>query len=314
MRFPIALLLLAACAAEAETTTPPAPPSTDPPPITTSTTDTPPTGEVTPVTKQVPASNVIAYHGGWIVTWDPAVYFIYYGSWVDAHGVWGPDGNSAWLLEHFTSQLGGSAWFSINAWYGDAWGNHATNQVHFGGRAIDRYSRGTNLTGADIATIVTSSIVSGALPDDPYGIYVVLTSADVAEEGFCSRHCGWHTKMAWASNGADPDQRLYAFVGNAANCANPCGMTNPSPNDAPAGDAMVGVLAHELAEIVTDPYLDAWYAPNGQENADHCAWQFGQEYSNPNGAAVNVAIGDLWYLVQENWAPATPGYCTQGAW
>ncbi len=306
MRHVLALSLLAACAAD-----------TEPSQITTTpTTDSPPSGEVAPITAQAPAakSNVIAYHGGWIVTWDPAVYFIYYGGWVDARGTWGPDGTSAWLLEHFTSQLADSSWFSINGWYGDAWGNRATSRVHFGGRAIDRYSRGTYLYGADIAAIVTGAIHSGALPDDPWGIYVVLTSADVGEDGFCSRHCGWHTRMAWPAGGAGNDQRIYAFVGDAASCSNPCGMTAPSPNGAPAGDAMANVLGHELSEIVTDPYLDAWYAPNGQENADHCAWQFGQEYAASDGAAVNVAIGDRWYLVQENWAPATPGYCTQGAW
>ena len=307
MRHVITLLLLGACAAD----TAPAEPPTDSP-----TTDTPPTGEAAPTTAQKPtaASNVIAYHGGWIVTWDPAVYFIYYGNWVDAQGTWGPDGGSAWLLEHFTSQLGGSSWFSINHWYGDAWGNRATSQVHFGGRAIDRYSRGSNLTGGDVQTIVTNAIHNAWLPDDPWGIYVVLTSADVAEEGFCSRHCGWHTDMSWPSGGAGNDKRIYAFVGNASHCSNPCGITYPSANGAPAGDAMANVLGHELSEIVTDPYLNAWYAPNGQENADHCAWQFGQEYTASDGAPVNVPIGDLWYLVQENWAPANPGYCTQGAW
>jgi hypothetical protein len=303
----IALLLLTACATdpESEPTTPVAP--------TMSTTDTPPTGETPPTTAHAPASNVIEYHGGWIVTWDAPVYFIYYGDWVDQNGNWGQYGGSAWLLEHFTSQLGGSSWFSINSWYGDAWGNWASNRVHFGGRAIDRYSRGSNLTGADIQAIVKSAVQWGWLPDDPSGIYVVLTSEDVTEEGFCSRHCGWHTAMSWSSNGAGDDKRLYAFVGNAANCANGCGIRNPSAND-PVGDAMVNVLGHELSEIYSDPHLDAWYAPNGQENADHCAWQFGHEYAMPNGAPVNVAIGDTWYLVQMNWAPANPGYCTQGAW
>jgi hypothetical protein len=295
----IALLLLTACVAETDTTT------------TTTTTDTPPTGESLPATR-ASTPQPIAYHGGWIVTWDAPVYFIYYGDWVDQYGNWGPYGGSAWLVEHFTSQLGGSAWFSINAWYGDAWGNHTTDRVHFAGRAIDRYSRGANLTGGDIQTIVTSAVRGRALPDDPWGIYVVLTSDDVAEDGFGSRHCGWHTTMAWPSNGAGDDQRLYAFVGNPARVG--CGMRSPSANGDSAGDAMVNVLGHELSEIVTDPHLDSWYSANGQENADHCAWQFGQEYAAANGAPVNVSIGDRWYLVQQNWAPANPGYCTQGAW
>jgi hypothetical protein len=303
MRYPLALLLLTACATESE-----------PNSATPTTTDTPPTGEATPITKKAAPSNVIAYHGGWIVTWNAPVYFIYYGNWLDTNGNW-VFANTAWLVEHFTSQLGGSSWFGINEWYGDAWGNHATGSVYVAGRSIDRYSRGSNLSGGDIQAIVTSAIESRALPDDPWGIYAVLTTPDVVEQGFCSDHCGWHTAMPWASNGAGNDHRIYTFVGDPAwQCPQSCGTLSPSANNDPDGDGMVSVLGHELSEIVTDPYLDAWYAPNGQENADHCAWQFGQEYSATNGAPVNVQIGDLWYLVQMNWAPATPGYCTQGAW
>ncbi len=309
MRCSIALLLLAACAADTETNTNATPPAAETPPAGT------PTGEATTViAKRTPGSNVIQYHGGWIVTWDAPIYFIYYGNWVDQYGNWGPYGGSAWLLEHFASQLGGSSWFSINSWYGDAWGNWATNQVHFAGRAIDRYSLGSNLSGDDVRQIVENTIYNGSLPNDPYGIYVVLTSPDVAQDGFCAHHCGWHTSASWPSGGADEDRLTYTFVGNSDRCPNNCGPTWPSANGDRAGDAMVSTLGHELAEIVTDPHAGGWWAPNGQENADHCAWQFGQEYTTSAGGPANVAIGDRWYLLQMNWAPANPGYCTQGAW
>lgn len=160
--------------------------------------------------------------------------------------------------------------------------------------------------------IVVSAVQSGALPDDPWGIYVVLTSPDVDEDGFCPRHCGWHTTMAWPANGAADDQRLYAFVGNPARCPSQCGPTWPSANGDAAGDAMVSTLGHELSEIVTDPHLDAWYG--GGENADHCAWQFGATFQTGSGGPANIVVGDSSYLVQENWAPANPGYCMQSAW
>ena len=36
--------------------------------------------------------------------------------------------------------------------------------------------------------------------------------------------------------------------------------------------AMVSVIAHEAAEAVSDPNLNAWFDSTGQENADKCAW------------------------------------------
>ena len=255
------------------------------------------------------------YHGGWIVTWDLPVYFIYYGNWLDQNGNWGPYSSTAWLLQHFTSELGGSSWFSINSDYGDAWGNHASNQVQFSGWAWDYYSHGTNLSGGDVQAIVTNAIDRGWLPNDPWGQYYVLTSPDVNEDGFCSQHCGWHNSMSWQENGVADNQRLYGFIGNPMRCPNTCGVNNPSPNGIPAGDAMVSVLGHELSETVTDPHLDAWYSADGEESADHCAWNFGNEQWLSNGSRTgNITVGDRWYLIQQDWVPANPGYCAQGAW
>jgi len=254
----------------------------------------------------------IAYHGGWIVTWDLPVYFIYYGNWLDQNGNWGPYGTSAWLIQHFTSQLGGTSWFSINSDYGDRWGNRASNQVYWAGWAWDYYSRGSNLSQTDIQDIVNGAIANGWVPNDPNGEYFVLTSPDVAEDGFCDQHCGWHDAMP--SAGAEDNQRLYGFIGNPDRCPNNCGAYSPSPNGLPAADAMVSVLGHELSETVTDPHLDAWYSANGEENADHCAWNFGALTWLTNGAAANEYIGDRWYLIQQNWVPGKHGYCAQGAW
>ena len=65
----------------------------------------------------------------------------------------------------------------------------------------------------------------------------------------------------------------------------------------------------ELEEAVTDPDLNAWYDPRGQENADKCAWTFGTTYLAANGSRANMKLGTMDYLIQQNWANAGGGCC-----
>jgi len=56
-------------------------------------------------------------------------------------------------------------------------------------------------------------------------------------------------------------------------------------------DGMVSVIAHELEETNTDPNLNAWYDANGAEDADKCAWTFGQILSQGStGAYYNMTL------------------------
>ncbi len=73
----------------------------------------------------------------------------------------------------------------------------------------------------------------------------------------------------------------YSFVGNANRCLNACCGQTTGPNGNAGVDGMVSVIAHELEETNTDPNLNAWYDANGAEDADKCAWTFGQSLSTP---------------------------------
>jgi len=191
---------------------------------------------------------------------------------------------------------------------GTPWTVRVERASSIAGRTVDRYSLGTRLSGDNVRWIVENAIWNRSLPNDPWGIYVVLPTPDVDQDGFCVQHCGWHTYTQWGN-----ERVLYSFIGNSERCPNVCGVRSPSANDNPVGDAMVSVLGHELSETVSDPYLDGWFDANGEENADKCAWNFGSTFGMSNGSVANIAIGDRYYLVQQNWAPANPGYCTQGA-
>ena len=63
---------------------------------------------------------------------------------------------------------------------------------------------------------------------------------------------------------------------------------------------MASIVAHELVEAATDPDLNAWYDSRGYENADKCAWNYGQASKIANGSFANLTLGGRQYLIQQN--------------
>ncbi len=174
------------------------------------------------------------------------------------------------------------------------------NKYTFAGQTTDAYSRGaTNLAFADIQASVATAIGNGALPKDPDGVYFVLTSSDVTVTDFKAKFCGWHTHAT--IGGTDIK---YSFVGDANKSSACTVQLVSSPNNNPQVDAMLSVIAHELAETVTDPNHNGWYDANGDENADKCAWTFGKELVAASGAKYNVTLNSRNYYLQQNWKKA----------
>jgi len=249
-------------------------------------------------------NNGIFYHGGPVMLGTSNIYYIWYGDWSNNSGVS--------ILNNLAMSIGGSPYFNINTTYYDGNNNYVSNSVAEPASTQDSYSRGTALGDADIQGIVTDAINSGSLPKDTNGIYMVLTSKDVQEtSGFCTQYCGWHTHSNIVfADGSSMDTK-FAFIGDAAQCPSACAeQTASSPNGNIGADAMASVIAHELEEAVTDPDLNAWYDHRGYENADKCAWTFGQTYTSSNGSMANMNLGGMDYLIQQNWVNANGGNCT----
>jgi Phosphate-induced protein 1 conserved region len=243
-------------------------------------------------------SNGINYHGGPLLIGGPNVYYIWYGNW---------SGNTATgILTNLAGSIGGSGYFNINTTYYDGSNAHVKNVVTYSGSKTDSYSQGAALSDAQVQTVVSSAISSGALPKDPNAVYFVLTSSDVNEtSGFCTQYCGWH---AHASIGGTDIK--YSFVGNPDRCPSACEAQTTSPNGNPGADGMASIIAHELEEATTDPDLNAWYDTRGYENADKCAWTFGTESTASNGSKYNLTLGTTKFLIQQNWVNASGGYCS----
>jgi hypothetical protein len=246
-------------------------------------------------------TSTLSYHGGPVMVAPTKMYYIWYGSQWDTA--------SKNVLTNLGQNIGGSPYFNINTTYYNGSNVHVQNSVSLAGSATNSGTYGTSLTDANIQSIVSDAIASGALPADANGVYMVLTDKTVrATSGFCTQYCGWHTHAT--ISGVDIK---YAFVGNAeTQCASSCGATSPSPNNTPGADGAASVLAHELEEAVTDPDLNAWYAnSDGQENADKCAWNWGTTSLAANGAKYNQTFGSMKYLIQQNWVIDTTQRCLQ---
>lgn len=252
---------------------------------------TPPAGSTGTITP------VITNHGGPVMG-TPTAYLIWYGNWNQSNGSDTPAGRQ--IVRDFLYGVNNSPYYQINTSYGTPTG--FVNFTPTSNETSPGYTFGTRLSDSKVASVVSNAINSKALPSDPNGVYFVLTSSDVAENsGFCTRYCGWHTYGTLSGTNIK-----YSFVGNANRCLNACAIQTTGPNGNAGVDGMVSVIAHELEEANTDPNLNAWYDANGAENADKCAWTFGQSLTLlSNGAYSNMTLPGLStasrnYLIQRN--------------
>jgi hypothetical protein len=246
--------------------------------------------ETAPTKGGTGALSRITWHLGPVMG-APKAYLIWYGNWNQSNASDTPGGQA--IVRDFLYGVGGSPYYLINSTYAGVNGSVAVGAE----TAVSAGASKKPLSDNDIKTLVVNAINSGKLgPADANGVYFVLTSSDIAKSGFCTQYCGWHTYATVQGTAVE-----YSFVGNANRCLNTCSAQTISPNGNAGVDGMVSVIAHELEEATTDPQLNAWYDSSGAENADKCAWTFGQKLTvDGNGAYYNMTIGSRNYLIQRN--------------
>ncbi|XP_047957384.1 protein EXORDIUM-like 7 [Salvia hispanica] len=281
------------------------------------------------------SSNLIdlKYHMGPVLTSPINIYIIWYGKW---------DPNHQSTIRDFISSISSPApspsvaeWWSTVTLYTDQTGSNVTKNVALSGQFSDHaYSHGKSLTRLSMQSIIKNAVTSknGTLPlNYRNGLYLVLTSPDVQVQDFCRAVCGFHYFTYASVAGATVP---YAWIGNSgAQCPGMCaypfawpggGLPPPAgsgvmgpPNGDPGTDGMISVIAHELAEVSTNPLINAWYAgddplaPN--EIGDFCLGVYGSgagggytgnvgKDSKGNGFNFNGVKGRK-YLVQWVWDP-----------
>ena len=232
----------------------------------------------------------MSYHGGPVMK-SPNVYVIWYGNW--------GTNSSLQLVPEFVRGLAGSVWWDIITTYTDGSGSPIPNAINYRGSAFDSFSQGTFI--ADPPAVVRGVLDRGLQPVDANGIYYILGSTGVTFNGLCFPICGFHSSLGYGST-------TLKFAIGADNLCGGCApiQTTQSPNNNPGFDAMVNIMAHELAETVTDPIGNGWFSASGNENADLCAWQFPEMFTVGNGSVANAVLSTgKAYLLQANWVHST---------
>jgi len=249
-----------------------------------------------PVGTSAAASSPISYHGGAIMNGVSKIVIVWYGNWNQTNKTDTPAGQQIIrdALYGMSVQNPVYNYSGITTAYASNLGSYTqasgTSVTQASSAVINEFTQptsatygGRTLTDASVFSLVKAYAGAG----DANAIYLVLSSSDIAESsGFLTKYCGWHTYGSTGSN-----LIKYGFIGNPNRSLAACAVQSVSPNGNAAVDAMVSVIAHELVETVTDPFLNAWYNGAGSENSDMCAWTFGSQTKvSSNGSYWNVNL------------------------
>ncbi|KAL0359021.1 UNVERIFIED_CONTAM: protein EXORDIUM-like 3 [Sesamum angustifolium] len=248
----------------------------------------------------------LKYHMGPVLTANITVYPIWYGTW---------QSSQKRIIREFIGSISaaGSKSPSVAGWwktvqlYTDQTGANISGTVHVGEEKNDRfYSHGKSFTRLSVQS--------------------VIKSAD-----FCNNVCFHYFTFPSIVGYTLP----YAWVGNSAKlcpgvCAYPFAVPDyipglkpvKSPNGDTGVDGMISVIAHEIAELSTNPLVNAWYAGQDPvfpvEIADLCEGIYGtggggsytgQMLNGKDGATYNMNGIRRRFLVQWVWNPLV-NYCT----
>jgi hypothetical protein len=162
---------------------------------------------------------------------------------------------------------------------------------------------------AGIENELQNVITAHRLPAGLRDMYIVLTPnrlgdcfaggpTDCALGGPASSatpgYCGYHSAFGSPTI-------LYAVVPYNA-LSGHCQSDNPRPNGSTA-DPTISTVAHEFAEIATDPLGDGWSDPSGYEIADRCLTSYGPNLGGSTGVtAYDQVIDGGDYYIQELWS------------
>ncbi|KAL0560899.1 hypothetical protein IC582_001316 [Cucumis melo] len=272
----------------------------------------------------------LRYHMGPVLSSSPInIYIIWYGKWALPQKI---------LIKDFLSSISTAApspsvseWWRTVSLYTDQTAANVSRSVVVAGEYSNlRYSLGTQLTRLSIQQVIASAVNSGSLPvDHRNGIYLILTSGDVIVQDFCRAVCGFHyftfpsmvgytLPYAWVGNSGEQCPEVCAYPFAVPGYIGRGGTVALSPPNGDVGvDGMISVIGHELAEMSSNPLVNAWYAGEDPtaptEIGDLCEGLYGSGggggyigavMKDREGRSYNLNGGNgRRFLVQWLWSP-----------
>jgi hypothetical protein len=264
-------------------------------------------------------SNLI-YHGGPVMTSNTNYTFYWSPSGASAYPAGYQEGVNRYLEDLAHDSGGQQNVDSVAVQYSNGGGEAVAYDSHFGGAILDTNVYPKNgckkaaicLTDAQLQAELDSYITAHGLPRDLTHEYFLLTPPGV-EDCFeatgteCSAgssaptYCAYHG--SFASGGGKIVYSNDPYVTGVSGCDD-----GEHPNESPSDGALEGGLSHEHNESTTDPELNAWYGPEGNENGDKCrtfvtSSEFGTPLGKaPDGSRYNQLINGREYWYQQEWS------------
>ncbi|XP_010926883.2 protein EXORDIUM-like 5 [Elaeis guineensis] len=272
----------------------------------------------------------LRYHMGPVLSLPIRLYLIWYGRWTPALQLPIRDFLLS-LSDASVAAPSAAQWWSTIALYADQTGANVSLSLSIAAEASDpAASRGYSLSRLSVQHLIADALAASSLPvDHRCGVYLVLTAPEIAMQDFCRAVCGFHyftfpslvghtLPYAWVGHsGAQcPELCAYPFAVPGYMARGGVGAMRP-PNGDVGTDGMVSVVAHELAELATNPLVNAWYAGGDPtaptEIADLCEGIYGtgggggytgQVSKDGQGRSYNInGRGGRRFLVQWVWSP-----------
>ncbi|XP_020239419.1 protein EXORDIUM [Cajanus cajan] len=279
-------------------------------------------------------TQLLHYHNGPLLSGQISINLIWYGHFKPSQKAIVSDFiTSLSPSSPHTSQPSVATWWKTTDKYYHLTAKKKTTplSLSLGKQILDEgYSLGKSLTSKDLIELASKGEQKNA-------INVVLTSADVAVEGFCMSRCGTHGSSS-ASHVKNKNYKFaYVWVGNSeSQCPGQCawpfhqpvyGPQGPplvSPNNDVGLDGMVMNLGSLLAGTVTNPFGNGFFEGPAEaplEAASACPGVYGKGaypgyagkllLDSSTGASYNAhAANGRKYLLPALYDPATSSCST----
>ncbi len=274
---------------------------------------------VSPFAKARPKGKNLLYHGGPVMPANTNYTFYWAPSGAPAYAAGYQTGVNKYLEDLAHDSGGNQNVDSVATQYTDSAAESANYNSHFGGQLLDTQAYPANgcvvaakcITDEQIRAEITRYVEENKLPHGLEHEYFLLTPPGV-ESCFDStgKQCsaGTPTAAYCAYHGAISTEKGPIIYSNDPYVVGIEGCDSKEHPNGPSDAALLGGLSHEHNESITDPELDAWYGPEGNENGDKCrTFVESSEYGTPLGTAedgsrYNQLINGAKYWYQQEWS------------